>query len=309
MKFSVYQVSRRGARMANEDRMGYCYTHDSVLLGLADGMGGHPRGDMAAQLALQTIAAMFQREAKPALDDVRAFLRRAILAAHEQIQRYAKAHSLSDYPRTTVVLCVLQAGVAQWAHVGDSRLYFLRNGALLTRTRDHSHAEQRMLRAVRESKVLDATVEGAPINRNVLYTCLGSPQLPFVEIGVPQTLRSGDMVMLCSDGLWSQLPEATIVRLLSDRVLSDAVPEMVELALRQNAAESDNVTALAMEWEAEAERETTQGVSTEGIRPGVFASTFQSGLPDMHIDELDDAAIERSIAEINEAIRRAAAKK
>jgi len=308
MKFSVYQVSRRGARLANEDRMGYCYTHDSVLLGLADGMGGHPRGDMAAQLALQTIAAMFQREAKPALDDVRAFLRRAILAAHEQIQRYAKAHSLSDFPRTTVVLCVLQKGVAQWAHVGDSRLYYLRNGALLTRTRDHSHAEQRMLRAG-AGAALDATLDGGAVNRNVLYTCLGSPQLPFVEIGVPQSLSPGDLVMLCSDGLWSQLPEATIVRLLSERVLSDAVPEMVELALRQNAAESDNVTALAMEWEAEAERDTTQGVSTEGIKPGVFASTFQSGLPDMQPDELDDAAIERSIAEINEAIRRAAARK
>ncbi|MBW4047003.1 MAG: serine/threonine-protein phosphatase [Proteobacteria bacterium] len=309
MKFSIYQVSRRGARLANEDRMGYCYTQDSVLLGLADGMGGHPRGDMAAQLALQTIAAMFQREAKPALDDARAFLRRAILTAHEQIQRYAKTQGLSDYPRTTVVLCVLQKGVAQWAHVGDSRLYYLRNGALLTRTRDHSHAEQRMLRAVRENNPLDATLDGGPVNRNVLYTCLGSSQLPFVEIGVPQSLRSGDVVMLCSDGLWSQLPEATIVRLLSERVLSDAVPEMVELALRQNAVESDNVTALAMEWEAEAEHETTQGVSTEGIRPGVFASTFQSGLPDMQMDELDDAAIERSIAEINEAIRRAAAKK
>ncbi len=297
MRFSVYQVSRRGARASNEDRMGYCYTRDSVLLGLADGMGGHPRGDVAAQLALQTVVAMFQREARPELEDARAFLRRAVLSAHDQIQRYAQAQGLRDFPRTTIVLCVLQRGVAQWAHVGDSRLYFVRGGALLTRTRDHSHAEQRLLGG--------AAPQSPPVNRNVLYTCLGSPQPPFVEIGVPQSLRGGDLVLLCSDGLWSQVPEDTLIELLSRHALSDAVPEMVELALRHKAAHSDNVTALAIELEGEGHDE----VSTQGIQPGVFASTFQSGIPDTAIDELDDASIERSIAEINEAIRRSAAKK
>ena len=87
--------------------------------------------------------------------------------------------------------------------------------------------------------------------------------------------------------------------------MSDAVPELVELALREKGAQSDNVTALAIEWEGDGDDE----VSTQGIRPGVFASTFQSGMPDNAADEFDDASIERSIAEINEAIRRAAAKK
>ncbi len=308
MRFSVYQVSRRGGRSNNEDRVGYSYTPDSLLLGLADGMGGHPRGDVAAQLALQTISGMFQREAQPMLDDVRAFMRRAILAAHEQIHRYAREQRLDDFPRTTVVLCVLQKGLAQWAHVGDSRLYLLREGALLTRTLDHSHAEQRMLQNAAGGARGGAQHGHAP-NRNVLYTCLGSPQAPFIEIGVPQSLRPGDVLLLCSDGLWSQVDESAIVRLLSERALSDAVPELVERALRHRTSESDNVTALAVEWEADAERDSTQGVSTENLAPGVFASTFQAGLRDVAVDELDDAAIERSIAEINEAIRRAATKK
>ena len=62
MRFSVYQVSRKGGREKNEDRMGYCYTRDSGLFALADGMGGHPEGEVASQLALQTLAAMFQRD-------------------------------------------------------------------------------------------------------------------------------------------------------------------------------------------------------------------------------------------------------
>ncbi len=306
MKFSVYQLTRRGSRHDNQDRMGYCYTRDSVLLGLADGMGGHPRGDIAAQLALQTIASMFQKEAAPVLVDVRAFLRRAIFAAHQDIQHYARTHALKDHPRTTVALCVLQNGVAQWAHVGDSRLYVLRGGAILTRTRDHSHAEQLQQRA---SSRDGAHAVETKVNRNVLYTCLGAPQLPFVEIGVPQPLEFGDVVMLCSDGLWSQVPEDELVRLLSDRPLSDAVPEMVELALRNKVSDSDNVTALAITWEADGVPDADGGVSTRGIQPGVFASTFQSGVPEPMPDELDDAAIERSIAEINAAIRRAADKR
>ncbi len=308
MRFSVYQVSRRGGRAINEDRVGYCYTPDSVLLGLADGMGGHPRGDVAAQLALQTIAAMFQREAQPSLPDVRAFLRRAILAAHERIHRYAREQKLADFPRTTVVLCVLQQGVAQWAHVGDSRLYFLREGALLVRTLDHSHAEQRLLQTT-TGLGASQSAQARASNRNVLYTCLGSPQLPFIEIGVPQSLRPGDVMLLCSDGLWSQVEQGAIVQLLGQRALADAIPELVESALRHRSSESDNVTALALEWEAEAERDSTQGVRTENMAPAAFASTFQAGLPDAAVDELDDAEIERSIAEINEAIRKAAVRK
>ena len=69
MRFSVYQVSRKGGREKNEDRMGYCYTRDAGLFALADGMGGHPEGEVASQLALQTLAALFQRDSKPTLTD------------------------------------------------------------------------------------------------------------------------------------------------------------------------------------------------------------------------------------------------
>jgi PPM family protein phosphatase len=71
MKFSVFQVSRRGGRVKNEDRMGYCYTRESGLFVLADGMGGHPDGEVAAQLALQTMSASFQKAARPTVGATR----------------------------------------------------------------------------------------------------------------------------------------------------------------------------------------------------------------------------------------------
>src|SRR5574337_485849 len=149
MRFVVYQVSRKGDREKNEDRMGYCYTRETGLFALADGMGGHPEGEVASQLALQTLAARFQREATPALKDPARFLHEAIVAGHHQLLRYATEKALIDTPRTTVVACVLQDGSAHWAHCGDSRLYLVRGGRMVARTRDHSYTElQQTLQAV-----------------------------------------------------------------------------------------------------------------------------------------------------------------
>lgn len=301
MKFSVFQVSRKGGREKNEDRMGYCYTSGSGLFLLADGMGGHPEGEVAAQIALQSVSALYQKQARPLLPHAAEFLSSALLSAHDKILRYAAKHGMLDTPRTTLVAAVVQGNRATWAHCGDSRLYVVRNGALLIRTRDHSYAEQHR------------TEGGVQLphmaNRNVLYTCLGSPVKPQFDLTGPITLHQGDKIMLCSDGLWDSLDDATIVRGLASAPVSQAVPDLVEQALRTAGARSDNVTALAIEWETPDLLESTRGISTDTIQEGVFASSIQPQGPDSLIDDLDDAAIERSIAEINEAIRKAAAKR
>lgn len=299
MKFSVFQISRKGGREKNEDRMGYCYTNSSGLFLLADGMGGHPEGEVAAQLALQTISALFQKEAKPELPDVRAFLNTAVMAAHRQILRYAVDSDLDDTPRTTLVLAVVQGGVAYWAHCGDSRLYFVRSGELLARTRDHSYREQQ-----REAKL---SAGAKDFNRNVLFTCLGSPTKPVFDIAGPVPLQQGDKILLCSDGLWDSVEDPDIVLQLGQKAVSVAAPELVERALLKAGASSDNVTLLAMEWETPDVFETTRGdISTQNMEDDMFASTVQAAWLDSQADELDDEAIERSIAEINDAIRRSA---
>ena len=302
MKFSVFQISRKGGREKNEDRMGYCYTRESGLFVLADGMGGHPDGEVAAQIAIQTVSALFQREAKPALADVPTFLTAALLAAHHQILRYTSDKSLGDSPRTTLVAAVVQDGRAQWIHCGDSRLYMVREGQKVTRTRDHSYLELR-----------NASFQGLEnINRNVLFTCLGSPSKPVYDISDPVNLEQGDRLLLCSDGLWGALDDDRIAKELGRNTVSEAVPNLVEEALREAGSSSDNVTVVAMEWETPDQFASTMGISTDSISEDVFASTIQAGLGDSssfpdEIDDLDDEAIERSIAEINEAIRRTSA--
>ena len=302
MKFSVFQLSRRGGRAVNEDRMGYCYTREAALFVLADGMGGHAEGEVAAQLALQSIAAQFQREATPALADPADFLARAVVTAHEHIQRYAKLKRMPDAPRTTVVVAVLQNDAATWLHCGDSRLYWVRDGQLLARTRDHSYLEMdRTSSPIRLAHKL--------LNRNVLYTCLGATGKPIFDVSGPHSLRSGDRLLLCSDGLWGALKEPALLHGLSAQPVDAAIPALVESALQIAGSKSDNVTALALEWEMAEHVQSQYDVSTETVSE-LFASTIQSSHDlDTLVDPLDEEEIERNIAEINAAIRRSAASK
>jgi serine/threonine protein phosphatase PrpC len=303
MKFSVFQVSRKGGREKNEDRMGYCYTRDSGLFALADGMGGHPEGEVASQLALQTLAALFQRNAKPRLEDPLRFLHDACIAGHHQLLRYATDKALIDTPRTTVVACLLQGNAAYWAHCGDSRLYLVRGDKLVARTRDHSYSEL-------QDTMSQVVPIGERFNRNVLFTCLGSPGKPVIDTAGPLLMQPGDRVLLCSDGLWGTVSDPEIVGVLTGNGISEAVPELVERALRAGGPRCDNVTVLAVEWEAAEDASALPAVSTQDLGDEVFASTIQASLAgDAHQDELDEAEIERSIKEINEAIQRSSQRK
>ena len=303
MRFSVYQISRKGGREKNEDRMGYCYTRDSGLFALADGMGGHPEGEVASQLALQTLAALFQRDAKPTLADPLRFLHDAIIAAHHQLLRYATEKALIDTPRTTIVACVMQGKSAYWAHCGDSRLYMVRGEKLIARTRDHSYTEL-------QETLSHVVPMGEKFNRNVLFTCLGSPGKPVVDTAGPLLMQSGDRLLLCSDGLWGSVTDNVIAEQLAKRSISDSAPELVEQALRNAGPKSDNVTVISVEWESAEDSDSVAGVSTDSLGEEVFASTIQASMAgDLASDELDEAEIERSIKEINDAIRRSNEKK
>lgn len=302
MKFSVFQLSRQGGRATNEDRMGYAYTRDACLFVLADGMGGHPQGEVAAQIAVQTVAAQFQRQAQPRLRDCAGFLADALLQAHRQILAHARESGLADTPRTTLVAVVLQDGCARWVHCGDSRLYMVRKGTLLVRTRDHSYRE-----------LHSASGSAMPVNRNVLFSCLGSPTQPMFDVSNPMPLQRRDRILLCSDGLWDVLDEATIVRELARQRVAGAVPALVDQALLRAGSSSDNVTALALQWDSDAADVPDAALPLPG-GPGEesqFNSTIQSSELDTAADEaaqaLDESAIDRSIAEINATIQRSAA--
>jgi serine/threonine protein phosphatase PrpC len=301
MRFSVYQESQIGGRKSNQDRMGYSFTRDTLLMVLADGMGGHIQGDVAATLAVQAIGAAFQAQASPYLKKPERFLEESFLAAHNEIHRYRVVNNLHETPRTTIVACVVQHGAAIWAHCGDSRLYWMRNGQILARTRDHSRIES----LIAQGKV-DPSERDTHPERNRLFNCLGAPNVPLVEVSRRATLQAGDVMLLCSDGLWSTLPDHVLAHELQSNTIVRAVPNMIRTATAIAGKKSDNVTALAMMWEGADTEEAVSGFTTNILPPGTLTTTIQAPRhADLESAEtFSDTDIEKAIDEIREAIEK-----
>jgi serine/threonine protein phosphatase PrpC len=301
MRFSVYQASHIGGRKVNQDRMGYSFTRDTVLLLLADGMGGHILGEKASAIAMQTIGNAFQQCAQPMIVRPERFLEESFLAAHIEIQRFRVANNLPETPRTTIVACIVQNGYAYWAHCGDSRLYWMRNGQILLRTKDHSRLET----LIAQGKV-DPSERHTHPDRNKLFNCLGAPNAPIVELSRRAVLQEGDLILLCSDGLWSVLPDHVLAQRLHEHTIVRAIPELIRSATDIAGKQSDNVTALAMMWEGSDNLENSTIISTNTLPIGSMTTTIQSTSIDdtdaAEVDLFDDAEIEKAIAEIRNAI-------
>src|SRR5580765_2013469 len=110
MRFTIFQESRKGSRSVNQDRIAYTYARDVLLLVVADGMGGHAGGEIAAQICVRLFVERFQQEAKPLLKNPLNFLQDSMTRAHEALGSYANKFSMLETPRTTCVACVVQAG-------------------------------------------------------------------------------------------------------------------------------------------------------------------------------------------------------
>lgn len=300
MQFSVYQESLIGGRKVNQDRMGYSFTRDALLLVLADGMGGHLRGEMAATIAMQTLASMFQQQANPYVKKPERFLEDAFFAAHREIHRYKAIHNLPETPRTTITACLIQHNNAIWAHCGDSRLYWMRNGQILARTRDHSRLET----LISQGKV-DPSERATHPDRNKLFNCLGAPNLPIVEISRRASMMPGDILLLCSDGLWSTMPDHVLAQRLQDQTIMRAIPELLKEAVAIAGKQADNATALAVMWQGSKDLDALASISTHTLPIGSVTTTIQEAPPEQNtVDSFDEHEIEKAIAEIRGAIQK-----
>lgn len=300
MQFSVYQESHIGGRKVNQDRMGYCFTRDALLLLLADGMGGHIRGEMAAAIAMQTIGTLFQQNATPYIKKPERFLEDSFMAAHREVHRYREINNLSETPRTTIVACLIQHNHAMWAHCGDSRLYWMRDGQILSRTRDHSRIET----LVAQGRVEPSERDQHP-DRHKLFNCLGAPNSPIVEISRRAALQAGDVMLLCSDGLWAMLPDHVLAQRLQDNTIVRAVPDLINNAVAIAGKHSDNATALAMMWQGDNNLQDAATIITNTLPLGTVTSTIQTPPQgDEDIDAFNDAEIESAIEEIRGAIQK-----
>ncbi len=301
MKFTLFQESRIGKRPYQQDRFGHWQTKDALFLVVADGMGGHAHGEVAAQITVDCLSAAFRAEAKPAVPDPDQFLYRGIARAHamviHQTQRQGLSSDPANSPRTTVVACLIQGGYAYWSFVGDSRLYVIRDGRILTRTRDHTPVQM----LIDAGRIREEAAATHP-DRNKLLQCLGGPRAPRLEPTAHARLLPDDLVLLCSDGFWGPLTQRQLLMGVLGKDPKKAFPELMDLAETRAGPRCDNLTVLALRWQDKAVPAPVEPATVPMEDPPTDVRDFTSTDPDfMH---MTDAEIERQIAEIKNALKK-----
>lgn len=263
MKFAVYQTSKIGGRKYNQDRVAYAFTNDAVLLILADGMGGHSHGEIAAQITIQTFMRVFEQAAREPIAEPADFLRDTTKKCHEAIIDFARLNRLEGSPGTTCVAALIQEGKVTWAHAGDSRFYLLRERKVAGITHDHSVVQQ----WADWGLITKADMRTHP-DRNKITNCLGGVEdLFYVEVSSSLAVQPGDVMLLCSDGFWSPLTDEEIAERLAQGEMSNAVEQLIEMALDREKERADNTTVLAIRLGEDQEEHKTSVPTCIALEP------------------------------------------
>jgi serine/threonine protein phosphatase PrpC len=297
LKFTIYQESRTGRRRNNQDRVAYSYSREALLMVVADGMGGHLHGEVAAQIAVQYITEAFRAEASPKIDDPLLFLSRTLNNAHFAILDYAGDRLLDEAPRTTCVACLVQDAAAHWAHAGDSRLYLLREGRVAAVTRDHSRVQTMV-----EEGLLTPEQAAAHPSRNRIFSCLGGSHAPLIDFSPRALLKRSDVLVLATDGAWGPLGAQRLLERLPGSDLMRSVPLLLDEAEALSGPACDNLSLIALGWE-----DPFEGAVSTRTLPLHEITTQMEGFNRAReggTGDLSDDEIERAIAEIQAAIRK-----
>jgi len=237
----IVTLSKQGGRPYNEDVLGQWNDGHFVACLVADGAGGHGGGDVAAATVRASVLAGFATAPGLGGDALRALLEQA---NRDVVARQAEGGKLAAM-RSTVVLAAIDLHDHQlaWAHSGDSRAYLFRAGALVARTTDHSLVQQLV-----DGGMIDE--EGARLHpqRNMLLSALGAvDEPPEISVAAPMPLAAGDVVLLCSDGVWEPLGDECLRETLQASRNPSQWVELIDAQIKARAKPGhDNYTAVAL---------------------------------------------------------------
>ena len=209
-----------------------------ALAVVADGMGGHTGGALAAQQVLHTAGAnlgQFSARSEAPVE----LLEASLNEAHMLIK--ASRFINEKDPHSTAVMLLLQPGKVSWAHCGDSRMYRFRGERLLFRTTDHSYVES----LVAKGRISPEQAQVHP-NRNILLTSLGGNEPPRIDHGEAADLQAGDAFMLCSDGLWGYFGDAELGAVVASHSARAASDLLINRARKRARGDGDNVSLVVI---------------------------------------------------------------
>jgi serine/threonine protein phosphatase PrpC len=242
MQIEYAKVSALGDRQDNQDRAAVVVSEEAALMLVFDGMGGHSDGAKAAETGIRVVQEMFMNAPQPIFDP-QGFLYMALSKAHDEVVVLGTDLDVDFRPRATCAVCLVQEGLAYWGHIGDSRIYQVRKQKVLTRSRDHSHVEV----LIQEGAISEEEAQDHPM-RNFVECCIGGDApVPDMSITNGKKLEAGDVLLACSDGLWSGLTDDEIGT-PGDNNLVENLKSLSMKALNVNSPYSDNTTGTALRW-------------------------------------------------------------
>ena len=228
-----------GNRETNEDSVGELHQDDAFCFVLADGLGGHGKGEVASSIAVKTVLNKFGEAGKDP-----EFLGQCFVDAQDAVlAEQAKSYELSDM-KTTMVVLKIAAGIVQWGHIGDSRLYCFQSGKLKGHTLDHSVPQ--MLVSIGEIKEKDIRFHE---DRNRLLRVIGMEwENRSFELSDAKPLKNGQAFLLCTDGFWEMIDEKQMLKELKKAASVEAwMDAMVSIVkLQGEGKDMDNNSAIAV---------------------------------------------------------------
>jgi len=227
-------------RENNEDSYGHWqpksdeeFARKGCLAVIADGMGGYEGGQEASRIAVETVRKIYSQ---PSASDPQSLLSDAFIEAHARILQFASENQALQGMGTTCTAIAVVGKSLYYAHIGDSRLYLVRNGAISRLTRDHSYVSRLV-----EGGLITPEEAETHAHRHILTAALGAgdeiiPDIP----ATPIALQDGDILVLCSDGLWGQVSDSEITAAVTNHTADGACRQLVQLARERGGP--DNIT-------------------------------------------------------------------
>jgi PPM family protein phosphatase len=239
MRIKAEKISRPGGRNYNEDYALYTIYNAYSCFLVADGLGGHRGGALAAKTACESFEEAFRKEPGVSTERLKSYLNHSARAL-DDLQNRSMMH---DTAKTTMVVLLLGAGFASWAHVGDSRLYYFQDGSIAHQTEDHSLPQ----RLVEIGEIKPDQLRRHEDRNRLLKVFDGTKNCQFESVRKPVVIGRGDAFLLCTDGFWEYVLEPEMEADLKKALSSaDWLSRMENRLLSRVEAKHDNYTALAV---------------------------------------------------------------
>ncbi|MBF0376719.1 MAG: serine/threonine-protein phosphatase [Desulfamplus sp.] len=284
MKISPGNAQHIGERKEQQDSFGYSdiedkefVRHGGVLAVVADGMGGLACGADASRLAVKIMLREYMTKSEN--EKVIEALKRSIITANEAVHSMAMEKGLEGETGTTLVAAVVKDNQLFWISAGDSRLYLCRNNNITLMTKDHNYANE-LARDVKQGII---TPEEAAIHpdRNALTSFLGMVDLPEIDRNLrPFPLESGDILVLCSDGLYNALTEKEMAGILNLDSPQQSAENLLQNVLSKKRKHQDNLTVAILALDGSITKKfqnnkiTKNNVSNRSIKNIIFFILF-----------------------------------